>query len=73
MENAQRSYKSIMFTRHARRKDVFVENDEILDKLVDKVLVLNLVSILGYGHEGGPEAYGQVVGIHHVFITEIYK
>ena len=54
-------------------KDVLVEDDEVLDQLVDKVLVDDLVPVRGDGHQGRAETDGQVVWIHHVLIAEIEK
>ena len=34
-------------------------------------LELDLVPLLGNGHEGGSEADGQVVGVHHVLVAEL--
>ncbi len=52
------------------RKDVFVEDDEIFDQLIDKVLILHLVSVFWDWYEGGTKANGKIVRIHHIFITE---
>jgi hypothetical protein len=46
-----------------------VKDDEVLDKLVDQVLELDLIPLLGDRHQGRAEADGKVVGIHHVLVT----
>ena len=58
-------------TWHVGREDVLVEDDEVLDELVDEGLELHLVSLLRDGHEGGPEADGQVVRVHEVLVGEL--
>ena len=35
------------------------------------ILVKDLVLVGGNGHESGSEANGQVVGVHHVLVTEL--
>ena len=62
-----------------------MEYNEVLDKLVDKILVLDLtkfkiktvemgcsylVPVCRNGDEGWSEADGNVVRVHHVLITE---
>ena len=59
--------------RAARREDVLVEDDEVLDQLVDEVLVDDLVPVRGDRHQGRSEADGQIVRIHHVLIAELEK
>lgn len=50
-------------------EDGFVVDDDGLDDLVDVCLAQHLVLDVGCGHEGGPEADGQVIGVHHVLIA----
>ena len=57
-------------TWNSGREDVLVEDDEVLDKLVDQILELDLVSLLRNRDQGWAEADGQVVGVHHVLVTE---
>ena len=61
--------KTLSLTRNVGGEDVLVEDDEVLDELVDEVLELDLVPLLGDGHQGRPEADRQVVGVHHVLVT----
>lgn len=44
-------------------------DDDSFDELVDVSLAGDLVVALGDGHQGGAEADGQVVWVHHVFIA----
>ena len=44
-------------------------NDDGLDDLVDRGLVGHLVTVGRDGQQGGAEADGQVVGVHHVLIA----
>lgn len=60
----------MVLTRDAWRKYVLVKDDEVLDKLVDQVLKLNLVPLFGNGNQRGSEANGQVVRVHHIFIAD---
>ena len=46
-----------------------MKDDEVLDKLVDQVLELDLIPLLGDRHQGRAEADGKVVGIHHVLVA----
>jgi len=50
-----------------------MEYDEILDKLIDKVLVLNLVTVVWDGDQSWAEANGKIVWVHHVLITVFRK
>ena len=59
--------------RATGREDVLVEDDEVLDQLVDEVLVDDLIPVRRDRHQGGAEADGQVVWIHHVLIAELEK
>ena len=61
----------IVLTLNVCREDVLVEDDKVLDELVDEVLVLDLVPFLRDWNERGPEADGQVVGVHHVLVAEL--
>jgi len=46
-----------------------MENDKVFDKLVDKILVLNLVAIVWNGYQGGAETDGKIIRVHHVLIA----
>lgn len=48
-------------------------DDDGFDDFVDMRLAGYRVLPIGDVHEGGPEADGQVVGIHHVLITVLGK
>ena len=50
-------------------EDVLVKDDEVLDKLVDQILELDLVSLLRNRDQGWAEADGQVVRVHHVLVA----
>lgn len=50
-------------------EDGLVVDDDGLDDLVDVGLAGDLVQKVGRGHEGGPEADGQVVRVHHVLVA----
>lgn len=50
-------------------EDGLVVDDDGLDDLVDVRLARHLVLDVGRGHEGGAEADGQVIGVHHVLIA----
>ena len=44
-------------------------DDDRFDEFVDVSLARDLVVALRYRHEGGAEADGQIVGVHHVFLA----
>lgn len=48
-------------------------DDDSFDDFIDMRLAGYRVLPIGDVHEGGPEADGQVVGIHHVLITVLGK
>lgn len=48
-------------------------DDDGFDDFIDMCLAGYRVLPIGDVHEGGPEADGQVVGIHHVLITVLGK
>lgn len=48
-------------------------DDDGFDDFIDMRLAGYRVLPIGDVHEGGPEADGQVVGIHHVLITVLGK
>ena len=50
-------------------EDELIVDDDGLDDLVDLGLARHGVLAVGDGHEGGAEADGQVVGVHHVLVT----
>lgn len=50
-------------------EDGLVVDDDVLDNLVDMRLARHLVLAVGRGHQRGPEADGQVIGVHHVLVT----
>lgn len=52
-------------------EDVLMLDDDGFDELVDVSLAGDLVVPLGHRHQRGPEADGQIVGIHHVLFTEL--
>ena len=49
--------------------DVVLVQDDVLYRLVDVAVVLDLVKVRRDRHQGRPEAYGQVVRVHHVLVT----
>ena len=51
------------------REDGLVMDDDGLNDLVDVGLAGDLVLAVWCGHERGTKAYGQIVWVHHVFIT----
>lgn len=44
-------------------------DDDGFDDLIDMGLAGDLVLSFWSGHEGGAKADGQIIGVHHVFIT----
>ena len=50
-------------------EDLLLVNDDGLDDLVDGGLVGHLVAVGRDGQQGGAEADGQVVGVHHVLVA----
>ena len=48
-----------------------MKDDEVLDEFVDQILKLNLIPLFRDRHEGGSEADGQVVWVHHVLVGEL--
>ena len=52
----------------AREDDLGVDDDG-LDDLVDLRLAEHGVLAVGDGHQGGPEADGDVGGVHHVLVA----
>jgi len=46
-----------------------VVDDDGFDDLIDMGLAGDLVLSFWSGHEGGAKADGQIIGVHHVFIT----
>ena len=58
-------------TRYIGRKDVFMKDDEVFDKLIYQILVLNLIFVIRNWYQGRSKANGKIVRIHHVFVTVI--
>ena len=52
-------------------EDVLVLDDDGFDQLVHVGLAGHLVVALRHRHERGPEADGEVVGVHHVLLAEL--
>lgn len=52
-------------------EDVLVLDDDGFDQFIDVSLARDLVVTLRHRHQCGPKADGQVVGIHHIFFTEL--
>ena len=50
-------------------EDGLVVDEDGLDDLVDVRLAAHGVLVVGDGHQGGPEAGGDVVGVHHVLVA----
>lgn len=44
-------------------------DDDGFDDLIDMGLTGDLVLSVGGGHEGGPKADGQIIGVHHILIA----
>ena len=49
--------------------DVVLVEDDVLYRLVDVAVVLDLVKVGWDRHQGRPEADGEVVRVHHVLVT----
>lgn len=52
-------------------EDVLMLDDDGFDQLVHVGLAGHLVVALRHRHQRGPEADGEVVGVHHVLFTEL--
>ena len=52
-------------------EDVLVLDDDGFDQLVHVGLAGHLVVALRHRHQRGPEADGEVVGVHHVLLAEL--
>lgn len=52
-------------------EDILVLDDDGFDQLVHVRLAGHLVVALRHRHQRGPEADGEVVGVHHVLFTEL--
>lgn len=46
-------------------------DDDGFDQLIHVGLAGHLVVALRHGHQRGSEADGEVVGVHHVLLTEL--
>lgn len=46
-------------------------DDDGFDQLIHMGLAGHLVMALRHRHQRGPEADGEVVGVHHVLFTEL--
>lgn len=62
-----------MVTGTAWRENILVEYDEVLDKLVDKILVLNLVTEIWNGYQSRAKADGKIVRVHHILVADWNK
>lgn len=51
-------------------EDLLAECNDVLDKLVDLILILDLILVLRNRYQRRAETYSQVVWIHHVFVRE---
>lgn len=51
-------------------ENLLAERDDILDKLVNLILILDLILVFRNGNQGRAEADSQVVRIHHVLVRE---
>lgn len=52
-------------------EDILVLDDDGFDQLIHVRLAGHLVVALRHRHQRGPEADGEVVGVHHVLFTEL--
>lgn len=52
------------------REDLLAKRDDVLDKIVDLILILNLILVLGNGYQSRAKADSQVVRIHHILVRE---
>lgn len=52
------------------REDFLAKCDDVLDKLVNLILILDLILVFRNGHQSWTKADSQVVRIHHVLVRE---
>ncbi len=64
-----KTQRNATVTGTAGRENILVEYDEVLDKLVDKILVLNLVTVVRNGYKSRSKADSKIVWVHHVLVT----
>lgn len=51
-------------------KDLLAKRDDVLNKVVNLILILDLILVFWDGHQGRAEADSQVVRIHHVLVRK---